>query len=178
MQLFRNAAFLVLISMAVTPAPASAAYVVTLTNGETISAEDYKINDRTIELKMEGGSASFRRSLVASISGGAPGGKLLAPSSGARAIVQPPARTPGTRAQISGEDTLRKLAIDKVDSEAEAEEVVKPSDDITVEEFMDKEAENGDDESVDAADQEGNSGDDEGFMKEEEPDQGGKVPEE
>ena len=177
MQLFRNAVFLVLISMAA--APASAAYVVTLTNGETISAEDYKINDRTIELKMEGGSASFRRSLVASISGGGPGGKLLTPSSGARAIVQPPARTPGTRAQISGEDTLRKLAIDKGDSEAEPEEGVKPSDDITVEEFMDKEAENGDDESVDAADQDGNSGDDEGFMKdEEEPDPGDKVPEE
>ncbi len=177
MQLFRNAVFLVLISMAVTPAPASAAYVVTLTNGETISAEDYKINDRTIELKMEGGSASFRRSLVASISGGGPGGKLLAPPSGTRAVVQSPVRTPAPRAQISGEDTLRKLAIDKVDSEAEPEEVVKPSDDITVEEFMDKEAESGD-ESVDAADQDGNSGDDEGFMKEEEPDQGDKVPEE
>ncbi len=168
-QLFRNTVFLVLISMAAIPAPASAAYVVTLTNGETISAEDYKINDRTIELKMEGGSASFRRSLVASISGGGPGGKLLTPSSGARAVVQPPVRTPGPKAQISGEDALRKLAIDKVDSEAEPEEGVKPSDDITVEEFMDKESESGD-ESVDAADQDGNSGDDE--------DQGGKVPEE
>lgn len=181
MQLIKNAVFLALTSMAVAAAgPASAAYVVTLTNGETISAQDYKIHDRKIELKLEGGSASFPRSLVASISGGGTGAKPLPPSSDARAAALSPVRTPVTRPQNSGEDTLRKLAVENGDPEAgPKEEGVKQPDenDMTVEEFLDKEGddvEEGDD-SVDAADQDSNSGDD-GFMPEE-ADQGDKVTE-
>jgi hypothetical protein len=169
MQLIRNTAFLFLTSMAAIAAPASAAYayVVTLTNGETISALDYKIHDRKIELKLEGGSASFPRSLVASISGGGAVTKPLSPSSDARAAVKSPVRAPVPRLQASAEDRLRSQDIDKEDSETGSAEGVKKPDDMTVEEFLDKESDDADDgdDSADAVDQDGNS-DDGDFMPE------------
>jgi hypothetical protein len=187
MQLLRNTVFLFLLSMTLLVTPASAAYMVTLTNGETISAEDYKINDRTIELKMEGGSASFRRSLVVSISAGGTAGKLSSQPSYAKAAAQSPVRAPGiTEQKNSGINTLQRETVEKGDSEAEAEpeseEGVKPpEDDMTVGEFIDKEGEDAvssddGDESVDAADQDGDS-EDGGFMPED-ADQGDNAVEE
>ena len=57
---------------------AEAAFLVTLTNGETISADSYKVEDQRIELKMKNGSASFPRSLVASISNSSSTENLIA----------------------------------------------------------------------------------------------------
>ncbi|MGC2425325.1 MAG: hypothetical protein WA666_13345 [Nitrospirota bacterium] len=184
MQLNRNAVFLVFIGVALLAlaSPSSAAYVVTLTNGESISAKDYKVNGRTIELKMEGGSASFPRSLVASISAGGTAGNLLSPSSAAKvpakadakspekadakADAQSPVPAPGTGEQNAREDTPRDQAIIKGDSDAGTEGVAKPpaEADMTVGEFLDK-TEDGDD-AVDEADQDGTPEDYQGFMKE------------
>jgi hypothetical protein len=171
-QLIRNTAFLFLISMAaIAPASAAYAYVVTLTNGETIRALDYKIHDRKIELELEGGSASFPRSLVVSISGGGAQARSLPPPSGARSSVQSPVRAPAPRLQASAEDRLRRQDIDKEDPDAGQEDGVKNQDDMTVEEYLDEEGDG--DDSADAVDQDGNS-EDEGFMPED-ADQGDKV---
>lgn len=193
-QLIKKAVFLIFISVAslVIAAPASAAYMVTLTNGATIRAEDYNIIDRKIELKMEGGSASFPRSLVASISAGGAGESLPSPSSAAKSPAkadtktpekadakpdaQSPVPVPGTGEQSSGEVALREQYFGNGDSGAEPEEGVETPGDMTVGEFLDKEAEDGDD-SEDAADQDGNSGDYKGFMPED-ADPGDKVTEE
>ena len=197
MQLFRNAIFLVstgvvLLALA---APASAAYLVTLTNGESISAKDYKVNGRTIELKMEGGSASFPRSLVASISAGGGGGNLFPPSSAAKAPAKAGVKTP-EKADVQADAQPLSLYLEPgsktpektrfgtrlLPPEALMRELkrwVKPraKDDMTVGEFLDKEEREDGDDSVDAADQDGTSEDYQGFMPED-ADQGDKVTEE
>jgi hypothetical protein len=168
MQLIKNTLFLILISAAaIAPASAAYAYVVTLTNGETIRALDYKIHDRKIELKLEGGSASFPRSLVASITGGSAEGRPPTPSSGATAAVRSPVRAPAPRLQASAEDRLRNQDVDKEDPDTVQEDGVKKPDDMTVEEYLDKEDDDGGDgdDAADAVDQDGNS-EEEGFMPE------------
>ncbi len=93
---------------------------------------------------------------------------LLPPSSDARAAVQSPVRNARNQAaKFRGRHAAETGCRRRGFGGGAGRRGEARRDDMTVEEFLDKEGEDGEegDESVDAADQDGNSGDDEGLCR-------------
>ncbi|MHB8174700.1 MAG: hypothetical protein ACYDFU_09620, partial [Nitrospirota bacterium] len=139
--------------------PASADFMINLHNGETIRAKDYKITGWKINLKMEDGSASFPNSIVASISWAEPlRNPPSPPEAWSSTAPAPSAFAPSETGEHIAEEDMPQ-------SSADEPEKGKPSvDNMTVEEFLDIEAVNGDNTYENSG--QDDSRDCQGFMKE------------